>query len=162
MRAPTSVVSFAGSTVRIAGSRISGDTAVLAQSYARALIDTSELTGATWSFQANQYGTVRAVEATLLGPFLGKGFSTLELRGVSQLLNQLQNFVTESSSLIADRAVTSQAETTLAGLTLVADYSTGRLVNGTAVEELLCGLGGDVFCDGTVLRPGDTGCGSCR
>jgi hypothetical protein len=77
------------------------------------------------------------------------------------VLNQLQNFVTESSSLIADQRAPGEAETTLAGLTLVADYSSGRLVNGTAVESLMCGLGGDIFCDGTTLRPGATGCKSC-
>ncbi len=155
-------VAFSGSTLRLIESRVAGDTAVLAQSYARALIESTEMIGATWAFQANSYGTVEVSGGTLSGPFLAKSYSTIELLGATQVLNQLQNFVTESSKLVADRLAANQLETTLAGLTLVADYSTGRLANGTAVEELACALGGDVTCDATVLKPSVLGCPSCR
>ncbi len=154
-------VAFSGSTLRLIDSRIEGDTAVLAQSYARVLLDNSELTGVTWSLQANQYGSARVTGGTLSGPMLGKTYSTLELLGVTQVLNQFQNFVTESSKLIADRQAGNQQSSTLTGLTLVADYSTGRLVNGTVIEELICGLGGDLVCDPTTLKGSSTGCASC-
>ena len=78
-----------------------------------------------------------------------------------QVLNQLQNFVTESSKLVADRLDSNELETTLAGLTLVADFSTGRVVNGTAVEQLVCALGGELFCDGTEIKGEAQGCAAC-
>ena len=51
----------------------------------------------------NAYGSARVTGGTLSGPMLGKSFSTIELIGATQVLNPLQNFVTESSKLIADR-----------------------------------------------------------
>ncbi len=154
-------VAFSGSTLRLLDSRIEGDTAALAQSYARLLIENTELVGVTWAFQANAYGTARLTGGTISGPMLAKSFSSIELIGATQVLNQLQNFVTESSKLIADRLETNQLSTTLGGLTLVADFSTGRLVNGTAVEELMCALGGDIVCDASTLKGPVSGCGSC-
>ncbi len=154
-------VAFTGSTLRLIDSRVEGETALLAQSYARALVESTELAGSAWALQANTYGTVRVQGGTLSGPLLAKSYSTVELLGATQVLNQLQNFVTESSKLIADRLTSNQLETTLAGLTLVADFSTGRLTNGTAVEELACALGGDVFCDGTEVKGSVLGCASC-
>ncbi len=155
-------VAFTGSTLRLIDSRVAGETAVLAQSYGRALIDSSELEGTTWAFQANSYGTVEVRGGTLSGPMLAKSYSTVDLRGATQVLNQLQNFITESSKLIADRLESNQLETTLSGVTLVTDFSTGRLVRGTAVESLICALKGDIFCDGTAVRGSVEGCSSCR
>ena len=154
-------VSFTGSTLRLADSRVEGQTAVLAQSYSRAVVESTELEGSTWAFQANSYGTVQVRGGTLSGPFLAKSYSTVELLGATQVLNQLQNFVTESSKLVADRLASNELETTLAGLTLVADFSTGRVVNGTAAEELVCALGGELFCDGSEIKGRAQGCAAC-
>ncbi len=154
-------VAFTGSTLRLSDSRVEGQTAVLAQSYARAMIESTELEGAVWSFQANSYGSVQVRGGTLSGPFLAKSYSTVELMGATQVLNQLQNFITESSKLVADRLESNELETTLAGLTLVADFSTGRIVNGTAAESLVCTLGGELFCDGTEIKGSVMGCPAC-
>ena len=155
-------VAFSGSTLRIDSSRVEGATAVLAQSHARALVTGSELTGASWAFQANAYGTVRVRDGQFSGPFLGTGTSTVELIGATQILNQLQNFVTDSSTLVVEPSPTAQVGSALSGLTLIADFSTGRLAASTVAEELVCALGGDVICEGSALRQIASGCGACR
>lgn len=154
-------VAFSGSTLRLLDSRIEGDTAVLVQSYSRGLVANTEMTGGTWALQANTYGTARVTAGVLSGPLLAKSYSTIELVGATQTLNQLQNFITESSKLVADRLESNQLGTTLTGLTLVTDYSTGRFFNSTVVEELVCGLGGDITCDRTTQSGLVTGCASC-
>ena len=154
-------VAFSGSTLRLEDSRVEASTALLSQSHARAVAERTELSGAVWAFQANIYGTVRISDAPFSGPFLATGYSTVELLGATQVLNTLQNFVADSSTLIAERLPESQADTALSGLTLVADNSTGRLDAGSAIEELVCGLGGDVSCFANSLLVNARGCDSC-
>lgn len=155
-------VAFSGSTLRLEQSRVSGDTAALAQDHSRVIVEATELTGATWAFQANSYGTVRINEGEFFGPFLSMTYSTIELFAATQSFNPLQNFLTDSSKLISEPLLTSGVGTTLTGLTLMADYSTGRLTAGTVIEELTCRLGGDILCEGTQPRSVADGCSSCR
>lgn len=153
-------VAFTGSLLKLVGGAVGGETALLAQSHAAAEADGTELTGATWAFQANSYGEVRLLGSPFAGPFLGMTYSTIELLGATQLLNPTQNFVSESSTLVVDR-LDAERTAALNGFTLVTDFSTGRVVNGSFAGELVCGLGGEVYCDGTELKTAVLGCGLC-
>lgn len=146
------------------GSTFEGATAITAQLHSSVSVSDSQLLGGDWAIEASYESEAFVRGGELFGPFLAADRSALQLLGVEQTYNPAQNFVTESSSLLADdRAAETggPVSTRLTGLTLVSDFSTGKIVDNSEIGELACSLDARVFCDGSETKVSSAGCGRC-
>jgi hypothetical protein len=157
-------VLLSGSRLTARDSSIEGSSAIVAQLHSSASLTDTDLLGSDWTIEASYESELFMHGGELFGSILAADRSALQLFGVTQTFNPTQNFVTESSSLLLDdRAADAggPVPTHLEGLTLVSDFSTGKVIDGSEIGELTCRLDARVFCDGSETKIGSSGCGRC-
>ena len=157
-------LAYANSTLTLTRSDLEGATALMTQLHSSASVVDTNLAGTVWAFQANFYGDVFLRGGSYAGAFLATTHSTVQLFGATQTVNNSQNFIAEDSTLLADDRPALDGGTvssTLLGLTIVTDFSTGKLIDNTVFDSLSCGMEGRVYCDGTETKIGTSGCGLC-
>lgn len=158
------IVLLSGSRLTSRDSSIEGSSAIVAQLHSSASLTDTDLLGSDWTIEASYESELFVHGGELFGSVLAADRSALQLFGVTQTFNPAQNFVTESSSLLLDdRAAEAggPVPTHLEGLTLVSDFSTGKVIDGSELGELTCRLDARVFCDGSETKIASNGCGRC-
>jgi Right handed beta helix region len=158
------VVLLSGSRLIGRDSSIEGSSALVAQLHSSASLTDTDLLGSDWTIEASYESEIFVRGGELFGSVLAADRSALQLFGITQTFNPAQNFVTESSSLLLDdRAADAggPVPSHLEGLTLVSDFSTGKVIDGSELGELTCRLDSRVFCDGSETKIASSGCGRC-
>ena len=157
-------LAYSSSALTLTRSFAEGGTALMAQLHSSVSAIDTDLAASVWAFQANLYGDVFLRGGSYAGAFLATSHSTVQLFGATQTVNTSQNFVAEDSTLLADDRLTedgTSVSSTILGLTLVTDFSSGKLIDNTVFDSLSCGMEGRVYCDGTETKIGTSGCGLC-